>query len=46
MLHVFNIVCGLAGLAIIYKVPRHWDKRVSVPAVIAGWALVLISVLT
>ena len=46
MSNLTSLVIGLAGVAIILKVPvKTLDKRVSVPAVMLGWALVLIAVI-
>ena len=46
MSNLTALVIGLAGVAIILKVPyKTLDKRVSVPVVMLGWALVLIAVI-
>lgn len=46
MSNMTALVIGLAGVAIILKVPvKTLDKRVSVPVVMLGWALVLIAVI-
>lgn len=46
MSNLTSLVIGLAGVAIILKVPvKTLDRRVSVPVVILGWALVLIAVI-
>ncbi len=46
MSNMTSLVIGLAGVAIILKVPyKALDKRVSVPVVMLGWALVLIAVI-
>lgn len=46
MSNMTSLIIGLAGVAIILKVPyKTLDKRVSVPVVILGWALVLIAVI-
>ena len=46
MSNLTSLVIGLAGVAIILKVPlKTLDKRVSVPVVMLGWALVLIAVI-
>ena len=47
MSNLTALVIGLAGVAIILKVPPYktLDKRVSVPVVMLGWALVLIAVI-
>ena len=46
MSNITSLVIGLAGVAIILKVPvKTLDKRVSVPVVMLGWALVLIAVI-
>ena len=46
MSNLTSLIIGLAGVAIILKVPvKTLDKRVSVPVVMLGWALVLIAVI-
>ena len=46
MSNLTSLVIGLAGVAIILKVPvKTLDKRVSVPVVMLGWSLVLIAVI-
>ena len=46
MSNMTALVIGLVGVAIILKVPvKTLDKRVSVPVVMLGWALVLIAVI-
>ena len=46
MSNLTALVIGLAGVAIILKVPvKTLDRRVSVPVVMLGWALVLIAVI-